>query len=194
MGSGRKGHVRNTDDISGQKFERLTVLRAVGSKYSQAGAMLGTLWECQCECGNLRTVLRKHLGRVTKECESCALSKRPDNLRGYKRQPMYTPVMASVRVKMRLYVRRKTHPWALSVPQVYSLFTGACYYCGFVPDLTGSIIPTSRLNGIDRVDPVKGYVFDNCVSCCKYCNYAKNDMTTEEFFKLVKQIADKHNL
>lgn len=194
MGSGNKGQKRNKEDITGQKFGRLTALKAVGSKYSQAGAMLGTLWECQCECGNLRTVLRKHLGRVTKECEACVLSRRPHNLRGYKRQPMYTPIMASVLVKARLYARRNKHSWELTTNQAYGLFTGSCYYCGHVPELTGPIIPTSRLNGIDRVDPVKGYMPINCVSCCKYCNYAKNDMTTDEFFNLVQRIARKHNL
>jgi 5-methylcytosine-specific restriction endonuclease McrA len=197
MGSGRKGQIRNTEDITGQKFERLTALRAVGSKYSQAGAMLGKLWECQCECGNLRTVLRKHLGRVTKECESCVLARRPHNLRGYKRRPTYTPIMASVRVKMGLYQRKrraKCRKFALTVQQAYSLFTGTCYYCGVAPDLTGPTIPTSRLNGIDRVDPQRDYEADNCVSCCKYCNYAKNDMTTDQFFSLVSRIAKQHNL
>ena len=36
-------------------------------------------------------------------------------------------------------------------------------------------------NGIDRVDPSKGYTIDNCVSCCSKCNYAKHDMTISEY-------------
>ena len=36
-------------------------------------------------------------------------------------------------------------------------------------------------NGIDRVDPNKGYTTKNCVSCCSKCNYAKHEMTLSEY-------------
>ncbi len=52
---------------------------------------------------------------------------------------------------------------------------GTCFYCGLKPQF-----PHTR-NGIDRVDSSKGYTEDNCVSCCKFCNYAKNDYTLEIF-------------
>ena len=44
------------------------------------------------------------------------------------------------------------------------------------------------VNGIDRVDSSKGYVEDNVVSCCKYCNTAKNTMSRDEFFKWIKRV------
>jgi hypothetical protein len=47
-------------------------------------------------------------------------------------------------------------------------------------------------NGIDRVVPDKGYVYDNCVPCCKYCNRAKSDLTTEQFKNLIIKIYNNY--
>ena len=43
------------------------------------------------------------------------------------------------------------------------------------------ILSSPRPNGIDRVDNKKCYVSGNVVSCCKFCNYAKNMNILEEF-------------
>lgn len=44
------------------------------------------------------------------------------------------------------------------------------------------------LNGLDRVIPEKGYVKDNVVPCCKYCNRAKSDLSLKEFKNLINLI------
>ena len=44
------------------------------------------------------------------------------------------------------------------------------------------------VNGIDRIDSSKGYVFDNCVPCCKHCNIMKMTMTIDEFINKIKKI------
>lgn len=53
-----------------------------------------------------------------------------------------------------------------------------CHYCG-------EAIPTA---GLDRVDNTKGYVLDNLVSCCTFCNAAKNTQTMDEFIVRCKKI------
>jgi len=45
-----------------------------------------------------------------------------------------------------------------------------------------------KINGIDRVNSSVGYTKKNSVSCCSVCNYAKHQMTTEEFFKWIKRV------
>ena len=45
-----------------------------------------------------------------------------------------------------------------------------CYYCG---------VPGP--NGIDRINPDIGYEKDNCVSCCKHCNYVKGNLNIDDF-------------
>lgn len=53
--------------------------------------------------------------------------------------------------------------------------------------------------GIDRKDNLKGYSKENCVSCCKRCNRAKdvhNQASFLEWIKLVynKNIKDKNGI
>ncbi len=43
-------------------------------------------------------------------------------------------------------------------------------------------------NGIDRLNSGSGYESGNCVSCCKTCNLAKNDLGVEEFRTWVRAI------
>lgn len=52
------------EDISGQKFGRLTVIRYAGKSQSNQ-----TMWECQCECGNTITAQAQNLKNGhTKSC------------------------------------------------------------------------------------------------------------------------------
>jgi hypothetical protein len=43
-------------------------------------------------------------------------------------------------------------------------------------------------NGIDRLNKNKGYIIQNCVSCCKICNRAKSDMTYNKWLKYLKNL------
>lgn len=61
----------------------------------------------------------------------------------------------------------------LNIFEKYCL--GSCFYCGFKPNW-----PETH-NGIDRVDNEKGYIEENCVSCCTQCNVAKNDLNINDF-------------
>jgi hypothetical protein len=57
-----------------------------------------------------------------------------------------------------------------------------CFYCGAQPN---------PLNGIDRVDNSRGYVDGNVVTACRICNYAKRDMSLEEFKTWILQVATR---
>ena len=67
-----------------------------------------------------------------------------------------------------------------------------CVYCEDVPRerMVGlSHYPIQVIaNGIDRVDNSKGYVPNNCVSCCLTCNLMKNKSSLEEFKNQIKWI------
>ena len=60
-----------------------------------------------------------------------------------------------------------------------SLYLSSCCYCGASP---------CPVNGIDRVDNNKGYVVDNCVSCCNRCNEVKSNYSLEETMEHVKKM------
>ncbi len=49
----------------------------------------------------------------------------------------------------------------LTEQDYYSLLQDQCVYCG------------GAGGGIDRLDPMRGYLLDNCVSACKRCNARK---------------------
>lgn len=44
--------------------------------------------------------------------------------------------------------------------------------------------------GIDRVDNAIGYEVNNCVPCCKVCNWMKNKTNAKEFIEQCKRIAN----
>ena len=65
----------------------------------------------------------------------------------------------------------------LSEEHARNLLEGECYYCKH-----------PFANGIDRIDSLKGYTQDNCVSCCKYCNIMKNNLEVDFFLSKVQEI------
>lgn len=56
----------------------------------------------------------------------------------------------------------------------------SCHYCG-----------KKGPNGIDRIINDTGYTLENCVSCCKHCNYVKGDLSLSDFQAWVKRFVAK---
>lgn len=82
--------------------------------------------------------------------------------------------------------RDSLYEWLLTDVQAYELIIGDCSYCG-----SPSEWPFKR-NGIDRVDSLKDYTVDNCVTACKICNRAKNNLSIGEFKEWISRIV-KYN-
>ena len=76
--------------------------------------------------------------------------------------------------------------WDLTDIQAKDMMTSECTYCGF---LNLDLIT----NGIDRLDSSKGYIPDNCVPCCKDCNYLKGSYDPVSFLNKCKQICSHFN-
>jgi hypothetical protein len=68
----------------------------------------------------------------------------------------------------------------LSYPKYKTIVVLPCNYCGTIRE-TG-------FNGIDKVDPKKGYVPENCVSCCRMCNEMKKNINVNLFLNIVEHI------
>lgn len=64
--------------------------------------------------------------------------------------------------------------------EVAKIILQACHYCGFKGEITEM--------GIDRKDNIRGYVFQNCLPCCKRCNFAKHTMGYNEFKQWVSRV------
>lgn len=74
----------------------------------------------------------------------------------------------------------KNLEFTLSYADFENIVKKECNYCG--------IIQEKGFNGIDRKDQTVGYVLNNCVSCCKLCNYMKGSTNDEVFIKRVEHI------
>jgi len=74
----------------------------------------------------------------------------------------------------------KNLDFTINYEEYVELVAKDCHYCGIIQD--------RGFNGIDRKDQTKGYVLENCVSCCKICNYMKGSTSDEVFIKRVEHI------
>jgi len=179
---------RSTLDLIGQPFGNLTVIgRAPSHSRSH-----GSYWFCKCICGDIKSYRRQSLvKRIHKT--SCGCIKEPYLSR---------QVDPTKQLQTELYNRYKRGArdrnieFKLYSDEVYKLSQGACVYCGLDP-ITPRVYykgysyeVTLYSNGIDRVNNTIGYLPTNVVSCCRYCNYAKHDMSVEEFFIWLKRVHD----
>lgn len=64
-----------------------------------------------------------------------------------------------------------------------SLILSDCAYCNrkINPEL-------NYYSGIDRINNELGYIEGNCLPCCKFCNFAKSNLTLQEFQNWINKI------
>lgn len=175
-----------TGDLSGRRFGTLTVL-------SFAGTTPHAEWFCICDCGERRKVrATKLLGSLVSSCATCA-RRTAAAIAGKSRElPLNTAISRSIWSDYRANAKRKRLDFQLSVLDVEALSQGNCHYCGDSPateKLTKNKTRTSARNGIDRRDNSIGYSRENTVSCCSTCNYAKREMSSEQFVAWAKRVA-----
>lgn len=169
-------------DLTGQKFNRLTVIKRVENNKLQK-----IMWLCKCECGNETVVCGYSLkSGHTKSC-GCL---RKENLERFHKQNTLATGIAGMRNVINSY-KQKAYNYVLTEEQFKEITQQPCYYCGAKPnnranrkDCNGMYI----YNGIDRIDNNRGYTIDNVVPCCKICNLAKGQLTIQEFKNWINQI------
>lgn len=92
---------------------------------------------------------------------------------------------ANLSIKQRFYrlrsvAKQRAYAVELSIEEFEQIVKAPCTYCG----------DNGQRRGIDRVDNSKGYIRENCVACCKLCNYIKRTMTVQDFLAHIKKIHD----
>lgn len=168
------------EDLTGQKFGRWTVLEL----YDKDGK--STFWKCQCGCGKVSIVRAANLKR--NRTHSCGC------LRGELISARVSKSFAESAIN-RLFgayergAKDRDLEFSLTKQQFVELTQRNCYYCGIEPYSIYKSRGNGRYiyNGIDRVNNTQGYSIENCVPCCKNCNYAKGTKTQSEFFKWLKR-------
>lgn len=186
---GNKGCTNRTHNLVNQKFGNLLVIKLAETSIDIINRC--TQWECKCDCGKVLVIPSNQLssGRT----QSCGCTKGA-------RISKKNSVPVKIRVEKELFnnykysAKRRGIEFQITRDQFISFLYNNCYYCESPPigyytkkRVTGD--EKHYFNGIDRVDNKLGYVLENCITCCKYCNQAKSDLSKEEFISLVKKIA-----
>lgn len=179
-------------NLVGQKFTRLTVIEcAIASNIDRS------VWLCKCDCGNTKIVTSSKLKNgCVKSCGCLNNEKRAERaLIMSENNRKYTPSEFTAR---RIW---RVHYSELFFEDFYELSQQNCYYCNSPPNNKQNAPARDKraaaatvaagdfiYNGLDRVDNTKAHTKENCVPCCKICNYAKRDLTTEEFKEWIIRI------
>lgn len=176
-------------DLSGQTFGYLTVMQ-----YSKT-INRAAYWLCQCICGSEKIIRGNHLksNRIT-SC-GCLTNEILSN-----KNRKYPPQIASARKIFNTNYKDGN----LSFEDFMKLTQLPCHYCGHLPSNTYNRFTKSTTveivksngdftyNGLDRLDPSKPHDLENLVTCCSICNYAKLQMTIEEFKEWILQISSHY--
>jgi len=176
----RKYHI--VKDMIGKKFGKLTVIKELSIK--QANKYIQ--YECRCDCGNSYIAYGIHLrGGQNNSC-GCnrAITRRQKNRKYFIQKILYRNAIIGKSKKLKL-------DYNIIFEQFIELINKPCFYCGLEhsnrckdPYMNKQVDfedHTVFYNGLDRIDSSKGYLIDNVVPCCKFCNRAKSDMTVDEF-------------
>ena len=158
-----------------KKFGMLTVV-----KFHSSGKS-GTKWELLCDCG--KTVVRLASNFKKKQHRhSCGCQ--PTN--PGKKDAGFRRLFNDYRTSS----ANRGHSFRLGKKYFKYLVSNNCNYCGVKPSkrYEKQVVHTLLANGIDRIDSNKGYVKGNCVSCCKICNRAKNNLSRTDFHAWIKKI------
>ena len=172
-------------NLSGQVFGRLRVVGPSGKTNSG-----GYTWHCKCICGEEKVIPSDHLVRKTQPVLSCGCY-RNDQIRKAVTSPDETAfnlLLGSYKKRARI----KDREFKLTNEQFLKLTKDNCFYCGQCPATISENKPKTGKyihNGVDRVDSSIGYVFENCVPCCKNCNYMKRNLSSQEFLGHIQQIS-----
>lgn len=182
------------DQMSGQKFGRLLVVSPAKSKHKRA------YWNCLCDCGHTCTAMGKDLRQGKKR--SCGCLRRESSQVNAKAMTASNNLPPGVAAFNLLYAgyrcsaESRAIAFNLSKNEFKSLTELACFYCGLKPkEVYAPNLPNGGYiySGVDRKDSSLGYDPENCVPCCKMCNWMKNVYSVEVFIKHCKDVAHYQN-
>ena len=146
-------------------------------------------YECECICGEKKVVQGVLL--KSGNTKSCGCLKR-ERARE-KCLPHGTAAMRQVIAGDKDKAKKAGIEYKLTVPQFRAIAEGQCFYCGKYGTNTKKSPHGSgdySYNGLDKIEPTKGYVLSNVVSACKRCNFAKSNMSQGEFMQWIRTAYD----
>lgn len=131
------------------------------------------------ECLICKNTISGNANTLRTPCKKCSYKKNID-LQDLRLQILY---------KYKYNAEKRGYAFSLTNEEFFNLISENCNYCGDIPQTRWKSHRKEDnviiYNGIDRKNNNLGYTIENSCSCCKKCNYIKNNMGLENFKDLV---------
>lgn len=164
------------------KYGKLTVIeKIITKKYDQNL----TSYKCQCDCGNIKIIVGSQL--LNKNTKSCGCLIKEKHYKLEIGEAAFNHLYKNNKDN----AKKRNIDWNIDKEQFRKFTKNLCFYCGEAPNrqfymkykngnmrLNGAYY----YNGLDRIDSNKEYSKDNILTCCKICNYMKQNLTIDEFY------------
>lgn len=181
----RGNNHHTTENYVGKRFNKIIILK------QYVGNNNLTMADYICDCGKLKTSKLFYItcGRIgscgCQRIESNQFTNSP-----WRKKPCGYSAFGQVYNGYKGNARHGNKEFLLSKDDALKLFKSNCFYCNNPPSIirkhkkyNGEFV----YNGIDRKDNNKGYIIDNCVSCCKFCNFTKGTTPFGDFIKWIRK-------
>lgn len=178
----KKSYPRNKGYSVGQRIG-IFVIKEINSSRRDKYNSLYRTFKCLCDCGVEFIISNRQMTRKRKSCGCLAEENR------FKKSP---PGIVAMRSKMNHYkqsAKSRNLEWNLTEEIFHKLILGNCFYCKSPPmHLYKKHCDTAIFNGVDRYNNNFGYTIENSVSCCRFCNLAKSDVSVDKFLNWLERL------
>jgi len=151
-------------------------------------------YDIKClRCNNL-SYMRGDRFTGTQKLNTCRKCRQENAILTSKKRATPESVYSSLYAQCRKGASARNITFLISLEEFKKIITKDCYYCGVEPRLSSTSKRYNKTttqikhNGVDRFDNTIGYVLNNCVPCCKFCNHMKRDYTKDDFLNHIKKI------
>jgi len=206
----RRAKKRNIKyDLTREQFKELTQKNCFYCKSPPSNISKGKTFNGELKYSGidrLDPTLGYEEGNVVPCCEICNFGKRSRTLEQFREwvarvynheKGSYHSPNSDSKWTTKIYntykyrARRKNLEFDLAPDIFQYLIEHTCYYCGVKPSSVYNFEKSDNqliYNGLDRIDHTKGYTIPNVYPCCSDCNFAKKDLTEEEFLGWINKL------
>jgi hypothetical protein len=174
-------------DLTGQKFNMLTVIAA-----AKSGRKGHKKWLCRCDCGNEKAILATHLVRGNSRSCGCLHRRSRDQHPNFKGHgEIHAQYFRSIE-KNAQHRKRTPIPFEITIEYIWDLFLKQDRKCALsgMPISFPAKSTGLRSASLDRIDSSKGYIEGNVQWLHKDVNMIKGSYSQNYFLDICKKIVD----
>jgi len=177
----------------GQVVGSLEILEIKNSRQAPCGQWI-KLYSIKCLfCAREKTMSTSTI-KHAKSCGCRRYVRTHKPVGSGKKSPPGTEVWVNTLISIyKSNARKRNLNFELTYSDFKSLVISSCIFCGDAGDNILRKKGYAEFNycGIDRIKNDIGYTKENCVSCCQFCNEAKNSWSLDTFLNKCEKIAKR---